>query len=232
MIRRFLLLLILILTACNAQTPATDSPFFTATPNPIFEPPLQNQSLAGTSVPAEFSGGNPVLLANQAPFEFAVSGDVVSQVSAGSIVYNFIPGTSGIPAHDQLYLSSSDSRSSQQITIQFSSGIPIGDYRLSSPREFVLGAVSAQYARLSDDGSGSQLRTYAEDVMGRINLTAVGDRLSGEFQFTANHTEEDGTRSQLEVAGNFSNVPYNRSGNPFEIAVPLPIRGVTGTEEP
>jgi hypothetical protein len=232
MLRRLMLLLILTLTACNAQPPATDTVFFTVTPNPIFEPPPQNQSLAGTAVPAEFSGGNPQILSNQNQFEFSVSGDVIAQSNRGTIAYNFVPSIGNFAAHDQLFIASSDASSSQQITFQFGTGIIVGQYALTAPQNFVSGLVSAQYARLSDDGSGSELQVFTEDISGTLNLTAVGIALSGEFQFIAKNTDNDGSRSQVEVRGSFIDVVYNRSGDPFDVAVPLPTREFTGTQEP
>lgn len=231
MLQRLLLLLILTLTACNAQEPATDTAFFTVTPNPIFEPPVQNQSLAGTSVPAEFSGGNPQILSIQNQFEFSVSGDIVAQTDTGTIVYNFIPAVGNLAAHDQLYLASNDASSSQQITFQFGIGITVGEYRLTVPQNFGLGLVTAQYALLSDNGSGSELQVFTEDVAGILILTTVGETLSGEFQFTANDTENDGTRLQIDVSGSFIDIPYNYNGDPFEVLVPLPTHSA-GTQNP
>lgn len=232
MLRRLLLLFILSLTACNIQEPATDTVFFTVTPNLIFEPPTQNQSFAGTAVPSEFSGGNPQILSNPIQFEFSVEGDITSQIDAGTIVYNFIPSVGNLVAHDQLYLASNDASTSQQITFQFRTGIAVGDYRLTAPQNFGLNLVTAQYALLSDDGSGSELQVFTEDVVGTLTLIAVGETLSGEFQFIASNTENDGTRLQVDLSGSFIDVPYNYSGDPFEILVPLPTRSLTGTQSP
>lgn len=232
MLRRTLLLTVFILAACNAQPPPTDSVFLTATANPIFEPPPQNQSLGGTSVPSEFTGGDPQLLSSQHQFEFSISGDVTSEIRSGTAVYNFIPATGGIVAHDQIYLASSSASSSEQVSFQFRTGLVTGEYALTSPQNFVLGVVTAQYARLSDDGSGSQLQVFSEEVTGTLTLTAVGEALSGEFQFTASYVTDDGSRSQVEVSGSFADIPYHRSGDPFEVDVPLPTRNFTGTDEP
>jgi hypothetical protein len=232
MIQRFVLLLIFSLTACNAEPPATDTVFVTATANIIFESPAQAQSIAGTDIPLEFSGGNPQVLSNLAPFEFTVTGDVNAKVNTGSIVYNFVAGTEGLSARDQLYLAYSDASSSQQITFQFHEGIIEGQYPINNFQTLVLGRVNAQYGYLVDDGSGSELQIYAEDVSGLFTVIKAGDTLSGEFEFTAHHTDAEGTQHQVLLIGSFSDVVYNRSADPFEVLVPLPTRGIVATDEP
>lgn len=229
MIRRFVFLLVLILAACNAEPTPTDSVFVTATSNLNFVPPAQEENIAGTDIPSEFSGGNPQIVSNQSPFSFSVRGDIEADVSTGSIVYNFIPATDYLSARDQLYIASSTALSSQQVTFQFNVGITEGEYSVSSTQTLTLGLVNAQYGYLSDDGV---LQLYSEDVFGNFIVTAVGDTLSAEFEFTAQYTDRDGNVHQVEVSGNFSDVRYNRSGDPFDIAVPLPTRGITGTDEP
>lgn len=235
MIRRFMLLFVFLLAACNATPQATDTVFVTATVNPLFVPPPPAQSIAGTDVPSDltdFAGGNPQILSHQSPFEFSVSGEVNTEVTTGSIAYNFIAATGALAAHDEVYISASDASSSQQISFQFFSGILAGEYPIVSSKVPVLERIAAQYGYLVDNGSGSELRIYADDISGTFTVTAVGDRLSGEFQFTAHRTADDGTVKAVEIKGSFSDVPYNTATDPFNVSVPLPTRDYSGTTEP
>jgi hypothetical protein len=228
------LLLLLILAACSAEPPITDVPFYTAT---AANESSADGQFAGTDLPLEFIGGNPEILSTGGNFSFAVSGALISQQEMGTIIYSYLPQFDAIPAHDQLYISASDADSSEQISFEFSANLPVGQYPLIAPSDFIMGTVSAQYQRLVANETGTGLETYNEEISGFLNLTAAGVSLSGNFQFTAAYIqrspEGEIQTQRVEVTGEFSDVPYREVGDdPFESIVPLLTRVFTGTEVP
>jgi hypothetical protein len=228
------LMLLFVLAACSAGPAITDVPFYTATPRGLVTPDSQ---FAGTDVPLEFIGGEPEILAVSGGFRFDVTGALISQQETGTVIYSYLPRFEAIPEHDQLFLAASDADSSEQISFEFSSRLPIGQYPLVAPKDFIVGTVSAQYQRLVATGTGTSVESYNEEISGFLNLTVVGLTLSGDFQFTAAYVqrspEGEVQTQRVEITGSFADVPYREVGDdPFELVVPLPTRVFTGTEVP
>lgn len=231
---RAFVLLLLSLAACSATPAPSDVPFYTATPRAL---PSQDNEFMGRDLPVEFMGGDPEILATGGSFSFTVSAETISQHDAGAIIYTYLPAYGAIPAHDQLYFAASDADSSEQISFEFSPGLPVGQYPLLDPADFIMGTVSAQYQRLIADGAGARLEVYNQEVTGTLNLTAAGTMLSGDFQFSASYVqrspEGEVQTHRVEVTGTFADVPYRAAGDdPFEVIVPLPTRVFTGTDVP
>jgi hypothetical protein len=231
---RAFVLLLLILAACSAPPAATDVPFYTATPREL---PGEDGEFMGTELPLEFMGGSPEILATGGSFSFTVSADTISQHNSGTVIYSWLPAYGAIPAHDQLYLAASDADSSEQISFEFSSGLPIGQYSLVAPADFIMGTVSAQYQRLVADDANARLEVYNQQLNGTFNLSVAGTMISGDFQFTAAYLEQSPTGEvqthRVEISGTFANIPYYAAGDdPFDISVPLPTRIFSGTEVP
>jgi hypothetical protein len=230
---RVFVLLLLMLAACTTSPPS-DVPFYTATPRQL---PSQDEAFMGTELPLEFMGGEPEILGTGGSFNFTVSADTISQHNSGTVIYSWLPAYGAIPAHDQLYFAASDADSSEQVSFEFSTGLPVGQYPLLAPADFIMGTVSAQYQRLVATDAGAKLEVYSQDVSGTFNLTLAGSIISGDFQFTASYVERspegEVQTHRVEVTGSFTDVPYRAAGNdPFEIIVPLPTRIFTGTEVP
>lgn len=225
---------LLVVTACTVADPVTDVPFSTATPR-IIGTVVAPASIGDSVIPAEFSGGEPIVLQRFGTFDVTISGDVEALIDTGTSVYNYLPGSGFLPARNQLYISSSDATASQQLAFNLSPGLQPGEYNLISPEDYFPGGVSASYSRLGSTG----LESYIENIEGTLNLTIVSEIISGEFQFRAEFTEtsEDGEVAvkTIAVIGNFENVPYQSTvDDPFEVHVPLPTRNFTedSTQQP
>lgn len=234
----FLVMIILLITACSASDVPTDIDFSTATPRPIETVPSPN-AIGQTSIPLDFTGGEPRVLGSQSEFDFAVSGEFVSQADTGTILYNYLPNTGGLPARNQLYIATSDATASQQLSFEFSPAIQVGQYNLLAPEDYFSGGVSASYVRLAFDGTTTRTQAFTDNMNGVLTLTNVGEVLSGQFQFTADFVETSPEGEvdvqSVEVTGSFENVPYQITlSDPFDLDVPLPTRNFTAdeTEQP
>lgn len=238
MLRYALLVMIFVITACTTVEAPTDIEFSTATPRPIETVPSPN-AIGETSIPLDFTGGEPTILSSQSEFDFAVSGEFVAQANTGTILYNYLPNTGGLPARNQLYIATSDATASQQLSFEFFPEIQVGQYNLLTPDNYYTGGVSASYVRLVFDGSSTRTQAFVDNVVGILTLTSVGEALSGQFQFTADFVETSPEGEvdiqSVEVTGQFENVPYRITlSDPFDLDVPLPTRNFTAdeTEQP
>lgn len=232
-----LVMIMLLLASCTASPQVTDAPFNTATPRPI-ETVTTPEGIGGTAIPLDFSSGNPVVLSDIGSFRIAVSGEFVQQTDAGTVLYNFLPETDSLAARNQLSIATTEGNASAQINFQLSPDIELGQYTLISPADYFAGGVSASYERLVFDGTVTRVQSFSENVAGTLTLTAIGEIVSGRFQFTADFTETSATGEvdvqSIEVTGTFENVPYLiTSDDPFELDVPVPTRNFDGeTEQP
>lgn len=234
MLRYAILVMILVITACTADDSVTDVPFSTATARPIEAIPSPN-IIGETAIPLEFAGGNPIILGSQGEFDFAVSGEFVAQFDTGTLLYNYLPNSGGLPARNQLYIAASDATASQQLSFEFTPDIQVGQYTLLTPENYFNGGVSASYVRLAFDGTSTRTQAFTENLNGFLILSTVGEALSGQFQFTADFVETSPEGEvdiqSIEVTGSFENVPYQITlDDPFDLDVPLPTRNFTTDE--
>ncbi|GAB5494555.1 MAG: hypothetical protein Phog2KO_47700 [Phototrophicaceae bacterium] len=237
MLRFSVLVMILMLMACVPSETPTDIEFSTATARPIDSIPSPD-AIGDTDIPFDFIGGDPIILLSQGTFDFAVSGEFVAQFDTGTLLYNYLPNTGGLSARNQLYISTSDSISSQELSFEFSPDIPIGQYNLLTPENYFDGGVSVSYTRLAFDGTSTRVQAFTDNLNGYLILTSVGEVLSGQFQFAVDFVETSPQGEvdvqSVEVTGRFDNVPYQITvSDPFDLDVPLPTRNFTsdGTEE-
>lgn len=161
-------------------------------------------------------------------------GDVQAEGDSGTVVYNYVDGARGFFAHDQVFITASDGNTSQQLTFQFSPDLESGVYNIIPSERFVPGNVRAEYAYLGDDGFGNRvLYTFTDEVRGELTLERSDNALNGSFLFRAETTltsdagEED--TLEINIAGEFSDVPYTRLDTPFDTA---PIEPTRATPEP
>jgi hypothetical protein len=219
-------IVVLVLAACNTVEAPTDLPFYTATPH----------SLAVLALPTAdafelptFSGGDPQALTTSGQFQYTVRGDVVAAVNQGHIVYNYVAAVGNSSARDKIFISSSDATAVQQLAFEFSPGLGAGTQLLTAPANAFPGSVTAQYLRLSDDGSGTtSIQAYTQQIAGTLTLLEVGATLSGVFEFTAawvtsNSSGETVTRT-VTISGQFNAVPYSRLHDPFDSGEVVPDR--------
>jgi hypothetical protein len=219
-------IVLLALAACNTVETPTDLPFYTATPHLSESPGLPTES--AIELP-NFSSGDPQALNTDHHFQFTVSGDVSAAVTQGNIVYNYVAAVGNVSARDKIFISSSDATAVQQLAFEFSPGIGAGIQVLTSPANAFPGSVTAQYLRLSDDGTGdTRIQAYTENIEGTLILMKVGETISGAFDFTAqsvtaSESGETVTRT-VTVSGAFEDVPYSRLQDPFEPSETVPER--------
>jgi hypothetical protein len=218
--------IVLVLAACNTVETPTDLPFYTATPH-ISEPlalPTEN----AVELP-NFSSGDPQALSGSNHFQYTVSGDVSAAVTQGNIVYNYVAAVDNVSARDKIFISSSDATAVQQLSFEFSPGIGAGTQVLTAPANAFPGSVTAQYLRLSADGSGdTRIQAYTQNIDGLLTLIEVGETISGVFEFsaafiTSNDFGETVTRT-VTISGAFEDVPYSRLQDPFETSESVPER--------
>lgn len=232
--RAVVLLMLVLLAACRPEPPITDVPFYTSTP-PVILP--NEDSLLEPDAALDFSAGEPIVLSAGGTFQFSVTGAFISQAATGSVTYSTIPRFEAIPAHEQVYIAANDADSSEVISFEFSPNLPVGQYPLIAPADFTMGLVSAEYQRLVATDDGAVMERYHEAIEGFLNITATGESISGDFQFTAAYIqrspEGEVQTQRIEVLGSFADVPHQSTGtNPFDVNVPLPTRIFTGTEAP
>jgi hypothetical protein len=226
--RWMVLLLILLLAACETTESPTDLPFYTATPR-VTQPVPRPDVTEYAPELFDFTGGDPQAIQGNGSFQFTVTGDVQAAVTGGNIAYNYIPPAGNVTARDTLFISASDATSSQQLAFEFSPGLGVGEHPLSAPGDWIPGRVSVQYLRLSDDGTGqTRIQSYSQNISGNLTLTQIGATLSGTFEFSAdwvtgNDSGETVTRSVL-LSGQFENVIYARLSNPFDLGNAVPER--------
>ncbi|MDQ7024972.1 MAG: hypothetical protein Q9P44_05375 [Anaerolineae bacterium] len=220
------LVLMMILAACSTTDIATDAPFYTATAR-ITEP-IARPTEGSIGLP-DFVGGDPQIVASTSTFQYTVSGDVSDAVTRGSIVYNYVEATGNVSARDKIFISTSDANASQQLSFEFSPGLVPDTYPLTSPADSFLGSVTAQYLRLSVDGDDApRIQAYRQNIEGTLTLSAVGETISGVFEFSAqwvtgNSTGETVTRT-VSISGAFTDVPYSRLSTPFDSQRSVPER--------
>lgn len=233
-----LMLTIALLTACNASDPVTDVPFSTATARPIetLAPP---SSIGNTAVPLDFTGGEPIALGDFGTFSFTVSGEIVSEMDTGTLIYSYLPADGRLGARNQLYIAASDSASSQQLSFEFTPAIQLGQYNLVSPDDYAPGNVSIAYSRLAFNGTETRIEAFTDNINGTMTITRIGEALSGQFQFSADFAETslegEVDIQSVEITGQFDDVPYQVTlTDPFDVDVPLPTRNFTtdGTDQP
>lgn len=233
---RYLLFIVvsLAMVACSPTETATDAPFFTATARPI----ETVDSFAGTPLPLSFESGEPIVIGNEAIFNFGVTGEFIEQTDTGTALYSFLPSTGDLPPRNQLYFADSDETSSQELIFVFSTDIEAGQYNLIAPDNYFAGSVTAAYSRLAFSDANTLIQSFSENIVGILTLTSVGQTVSGQFQFTTDFTESSPEGEvdvqSVEVTGMFENIPYQVSlDDPFENIVPLPTRNFDGvTDEP
>ena len=231
------IIILFVITACTADDPVTDVPFSTATSR-VVGTVAAPVSIGDSAIPDDFTGGEPIVLANLGTFDVSISGDVETQFNTGTTVYNYLPDTGFLPARNQLFISGSDVSASQQLAFEFSPSIQPGEYNLVAPEDYFPGGVSASYARLGSDGTTTQFESFVDNIDGTLTLTHTGEVISGEFQFRAEYTDSssDGELDVkvIAVIGSFENVPYqNAVDDPFELNIPLPTRNFSGgTQQP
>jgi hypothetical protein len=218
--------IVLVLAACNTVETPTDLPFYTATPH--ISEPLALPTESAVELP-NFSSGDPQALTSSNHFQYTVSGDVSAAVSQGNIVYNYVAAVDNVSARDKIFISSSDATAVQQLSFEFSPGIGAGTQVLTAPANAFPGSVTAQYLRLSDDGSGdTRIQAYTQNIDGLLTLIEVGETISGVFEFsaafiTSNEFGETETRT-VTISGAFEDVPYSRLQDPFETSESVPER--------
>lgn len=225
---RWILIAIVLLglAACTTVEAPTDLPFYTATPH--ISEPLALPTERAVELP-NFSGGNPQAVGSSSRFYYTVSGDVSAAVTQGNIVYNYVPAVGDVRARDKIFISSSDATAVQQLSFEFSPGIGAGRQLLTAPANAFPGSVTAQYLRLSDDGTGdTRIQAYSQNLDGTLTLIEVGETISGVFEFTAdwvtgNEFGETVTRT-VTISGQFDDVPYSRLQDPFELGESVPER--------
>lgn len=223
----FLVMLAVIFVGCSAgDAPIEDAPFFTATPRPL---PPDVGNFGDAEIPSDFTGGDPIILSAGGTFAFSVTGEVLSDVSAGTITYTFLVADARLPERNQLYIAASDNNASQELVFQFLPSIELGQYPLVSPEEYSPGRVSVAYNRLAFNGVESRIEAFADNIDGTLTLTRIGEAVSGQFQFSAQFTETSSTgetdTQTVEITGTFEDVPYQVTlDDPFDLDVPLPTR--------
>ena len=226
-------IMIIFMVACSPTPTATEPPFYTATPRPL--PSLApSNNLSGTDVPLEFSGGQPVAVTTQGEFRFVVRGAFEAELDNGQIVYNYIPRAGNIFEHTQLYINASNATSTQQVTILLAPNLEAGDYSIRSGETYVPGFVNASYVRLGDDGFGnSGLLNFTDNVTGTLTVETNDGEISGRFLFSAEATRRSETGEEevleVQVVGEFRDVPLNRLDTPFDFS---PIEPTQATPEP
>ncbi|MGB7340769.1 MAG: hypothetical protein WBC91_17860 [Phototrophicaceae bacterium] len=227
-----------LITACTATDPITDVPFSTATARPI-ETLAAPSSLGDAAIPSDFTAGDPIIVGDFGTFSFTVSGEVVTEMSTGTLLYNYLPADGRLGARNQLYIAASDSTSSQQLSFEFAPQIQLGQYNLVALTDYAPGNVSVAYSRLVFNGTDTRIEAFSDNINGTLIVTRIGEALSGQFQFSADFIETSLTGEvdvqSVEVTGQFEDVPYRITLNdPFEIDVPLPTRNFTsdGTDQP
>lgn len=232
-IKRLLSVTLLIaLAACGTPATPTDAPFFTATPRPLETVAVPDSGIAGTSIPLDFIGGQPVPLTEIGEFSAAITGEYIAEIDSGTAVYSLLPETGNLPARNQLFIASTDGDASQQITFEFSPTLATGQYTLLPPQSYVPGVVTASYVRLGFDGTETRIQTFGENVDGTIRFDAVGDSISGTFQFSADYTQRSDSGEvdvqTVTITGRFEEIVYQvQSTDPFAVDVPLPTRNFT-----
>ena len=223
--------LLLGLAACNTIEQPTDLPFYTATPH--ISEPLTLPTEHAVELP-NFTGGDPQAVTSTSRFYYTVSGDASAAVTQGNIVYNYVAAVGDVSARDKIFISSSDATAVQQLSFEFTPGIGAGTQLLTAPANAFPGSVTAQYLRLSDDGTGdTRIQAYNQNLEGTLTLIEVGETISGVFEFTAdwvtgNEFGETVTRT-VTISGRFEDVPYSRLQDPFELNETVPERA---TPEP
>ncbi|MEM9951899.1 MAG: hypothetical protein AAF846_09880 [Chloroflexota bacterium] len=233
----FLVMLSIIMVGCGAGNAIDDVPFYTATPNPL--PTVESERFGDVDIPSDFTSGEPIILSSGGTFSFNVSGEVVSEVSVGTLTYNYLASDELLPARNELYIAASDAIASQELTFQFLPSIELGQYPLVAPQDYSPGRVSVAYNRLAFNGTDARIESFTENIEGTLTLTRVGEALSGQFQFSAQFIETSPQGEvdvqTVEVTGQFEDVPYQVTlDDPFDLNVPLPTRNfdTDNTQQP
>lgn len=220
------MVLVMILAACGATDIPTEPPFYTATAR--ISEPIAVPTERSIGLP-DFIGGDPQIIPSTSTFQYTVSGDVSDAVTRGNIVYNYVAASGNVSARDKIFISTSDADASQQLSFEFSPGLAADTYLLTSPANWFPGSVTAQYLRLSADGDdAARIQSYSQNIDGTLTLNAVGETLSGVFEFstewiTGNDAGETVTRT-VSISGAFTDVPYSRLNNPFDSQPSVPER--------
>ncbi|MDQ7035471.1 MAG: hypothetical protein Q9P01_11725 [Anaerolineae bacterium] len=79
-----------------------------------------------------------------------------------------------------------------------------------------------------DGDDAPRIQAYRQNIEGTLTLSAVGETISGVFEFSAqwvtgNSTGETVTRT-VSISGAFTDVPYSRLSTPFDSQRSVPER--------
>ena len=141
--------------------------------------------------------------------ESATEGNKVVKVS-GAINKTFTPvrfdaGTFGNGMRIYLYepIDKENIKLTDTITIDSSSILQVGTYPFENSQKGTIAVPLTAIYQVGEDPTGSY-----NSIKGTLTLTAAGSKYSGQFQFTAEYSND--ASKTIEVSGSFTDLPFNK----------------------